>query len=96
MNPYEIIIKPLLTEKNQKAKDDNHTLAFMVNKRANKIEVKRAVEMLFNTHVERVRVINVFGKIKRVGRYEGRRPSWKKALVTLRKGEKMVEYFEGL
>jgi len=95
-DPYAIIIRPLLTEKNLIAKDRNNTLAFRVDKRANKIEIAYAVEKIFSTKVDDVRIVNVLGKNKRVGRSEGKRPDWKKAYVKLAKGAKPIEYFEGV
>ncbi len=95
-DPYTIIIRPLLTEKNLIAKDRSNTLAFQVDKRANKIEIAYAVEKIFSTKVEDVRIANVLGKTKRVGRSEGKRPDWKKAYVKLAKGAKPIEYFEGV
>jgi large subunit ribosomal protein L23 len=95
-DPYTVIIRPLLTEKNLIAKDRINTLAFRVDKRANKIEIAYAVEKIFSTKVEDVRVVNVLGKNKRVGRSEGKRPDWKKAYVKLAKGAKPIEYFEGV
>lgn len=95
-DPHNIIIRPLLTEKNMIAKERSRTLAFQVDRRANKIEVRNAVEKLFSTQVEDVRIVNVLGKNKRVGRSEGKRPDWKKAYVKLAKGAKPIEYFEGV
>ena len=95
-DPYTIIIRPLLTEKNIIAKDRTNTLAFRVDKRANKIEIAYAVEKIFSTKVDEVRVVNVLGKNKKVGRSEGKRPDWKKAFVKLAKGAKPIEYFEGV
>jgi large subunit ribosomal protein L23 len=95
-NPYTIIIRPLLTEKNLVAKERTKTVAFQVDGRANKIEVAYAVEKIFGTQVEDVRILNVRGKNKRVGRSEGKRPDWKKAYVKLAKGAKPIEYFEGV
>jgi large subunit ribosomal protein L23 len=95
-DPYAIIIRPLLTEKNLIAKDRHNTLAFKVDKRANKIEIAYAVEKIFSTKVDDVRIVNVLGKNKRVGRSEGKRPDWKKAYVKLAKGAKPIEYFEGV
>lgn len=95
-DPHTIIIRPLLTEKNTVAKDRHRTLAFRVSRDANKIEIARAVETVFHTKVEAVRVVNVEGKTKRMGRFEGKRSDWKKAYVKLRAGEKPIEYFEGL
>ncbi len=94
--PNEIIIKPLLTEKNLLMKDKNNTLTFKVSVDASKIEIAKAVETLFKTKVAEVRVINMMGKKKRLGKFEGNKASFKKAYVKLRKGQKKVEYFEGL
>ena len=95
-SPHSIIIRPLLTEKNLLAKEKQNTLAFEVSRDAGKIEIAKTVEVLFKTKVEEVRIINVMGKKKRMGRFEGMRRSWKKAYVKLKKGQKPVEYFEGL
>ena len=95
-DPYTIILRPLLTEKNIIAKDRTNTLAFKVDKRANKIEIAYAVEKIFSTKVDDVRVVTVLGKNKKVGRSEGKRPDWKKAYVKLAKGAKPIEYFEGV
>jgi large subunit ribosomal protein L23 len=94
--PNEIIIKPLLTEKNLLMKDKNNTLTFKVAVDATKIEIAKAVETLFKTKVSEVRIINMMGKKKRLGKFEGSKASFKKAYVKLRKGQKKVEYFEGL
>ncbi|MCU0285946.1 MAG: 50S ribosomal protein L23 [Acidobacteria bacterium] len=90
----DIIIAPLVTEKSTDLKDKQRLLCFKVHKNANKISVKNAVEELFKTEVDSVRVLNFKGKLKRYGRYTGRRSSWKKAYVKLKKDVKMVEYFE--
>ncbi|MGC8723543.1 MAG: 50S ribosomal protein L23 [Acidobacteriota bacterium] len=95
-SPHSIIIRPLLTEKNLIAKERAHTVAFQVDPKANKIEIAYAVEKIFGTKVETVRVVNVLGKNKRVGRSEGKRADWKKAYVKLAKGAKPIEYFEGV
>ena len=92
----DIIIAPLLTEKSTDLKDKEHLLCFKVHKEANKILIKKAVEELFKTQVEWVRVANFKGKEKRYGRYTGTRPSWKKAYVKLKKDAKMIEYFEAV
>lgn len=92
----DIIIAPLVTEKSTDLKDQQRLLCFKVHKNANKISVKKAVEEIFKTQVEFVRVINFKGKVKRYGRYTGVRPSWKKAYVKLKKDAKMIEYFEVL
>jgi len=90
----EIIIAPFITEKSTDLKDSERFLCFKVHKNANKIMIKKAVEELFKTQVDCVRVMNFDGKEKRFGRFSGRRPSWKKAYVKLKKDAKMIEYFE--
>ncbi|MEW6456212.1 MAG: 50S ribosomal protein L23 [Acidobacteriota bacterium] len=95
-DPTEIIIRPIISEKSTLLKEKNRVLCFKVNGDANKIEIKRAVEDLFRVRVENVRIENVLGKIKRWGRYSGKRPDWKKAYVKLKEGEKMVEFVEGV
>jgi len=96
MNPYEIIRRPVITEKATLMKDDAHTLCFEVDRRASALDVRRAVEAVFKVKVDDVRVMNVRGKRKRLGRFEGYRTSWKKAYVRLAPDQKMVEYFEGV
>ena len=91
---YEILRRPLITEKTTNLKEGQRTLAFEVHRDATKPEIKKAVETLFGVKVEDVRVANVHGKVKRQGRFVGRRPDWKKAYVVLKKGEKMVEFFD--
>lgn len=90
----DIIIAPLVTEKSTDLKDGERVLCFKVHRDANKISVKNAVEKIFNTEVASVRVMNFKGKVKRYGRYTGRRPGWKKAYVKLKPEAKMIEYFE--
>lgn len=92
---YDIIISPLLTEKGNTLKETWNKVLFKVAKDANKIEIKKAVEDIFKVKVEGVATINYKGKKKRLGRFEGRRPDWKKAIVTLKKGEKL-NIIEGL
>ena len=92
-NLYDVIRRPLLTEKSTLLKETQQTLVFEVHRDATKPEIKKAVETFFNVKVDSVRVINVHGKMKRQGRHAGRRPDWKKAYVVLKKGEKMVEFF---
>lgn len=96
MNVHEVIQGPLITEKATVLKEDGRTVCFRVALDANKTEIKGAVEKLFGVKVESVRTSRMNGKLKRYGRFEGRRPSWKKAFVTLREGEKMIEFFEGV
>ena len=93
-NLYEVLRRPLITEKSTALKETQRTLGFEVHRDATKPEIKKAVETLFGVKVQDVRVANVHGKMKRQGRYQGRRPDWKKAYVVLREGEKMVEFFE--
>jgi large subunit ribosomal protein L23 len=90
----DIIIAPLVTEKSTDLKEKGRLLCFKVHRDSNKISIKKAVEELFKTQVESVRVLNFLGKEKRYGRYTGRRSSWKKAYVKLKKDAKMIEYFE--
>lgn len=95
MNPYEIIKGPLITEKGTIQKEANNQLTFEVDRKANRVEIRHAVERVFNVKVERVRTMQVKGKVKRVGRTLGKRRDWKKAIVTLAKGEN-IEFFEGV
>ncbi len=93
-NIYEVIRRPLITEKAAIQKETQHTVCFEVHRDATKPEIKRAVETLFDTKVADFRVARVHGKVKRQGRYVGRRPDWKKAWVVLKKDQKMIEFFE--
>ena len=90
----DILIRPVISEKGYEIQADNNCYVFEVRKDANKIEIRKAVEALFNVHVEKVNTINVKGKPKRLGVFQGRRRSWKKAIVKLREGE-TIEFFEG-
>ena len=90
---HEVLRRPLITEKSTILKETQRSLCFEVHRDATKPEIKKAVETLFGVKVEDVRVANVHGKVKRQGRYQGRRPDWKKAYVVLREGEKMFEFF---
>lgn len=90
----KIIIAPFITEKSTDKKDLDRFLCFKVHLKANKIMVKKAVEDLFKTQVDSVRIMNFKGKKKRYGRFLGKRPSWKKAYVKLKEDAKMIEYFE--
>ena len=94
-NVYEVLRRPLITEKSTALKDTQRTLGFEVHRDATKPEIKKAVETLFGVKVQKVRVANVHGKVKRQGRYAGRRSDWKKAYVKLREGAKMPEFLEG-
>ena len=93
-NVYEVIRRPLITEKSTALKETQRSLCFEVHKDASKPEIKKAVETLFGVKVQDVRVANVHGKVKRQGRHVGRRADWKKAYVVLKQGEKMIEFFE--
>ncbi len=92
---YRIVRRPLITEKSTLQKEMHNQLAFEVDRRANKIEIKKAVERIFKVRVKDVRTMNYRGKQKRLGRTVGRKPHWKKAIVTLQPGEK-IEFFEGV
>ena len=96
MRIQDVIRRPLITEKSTSMRDDINTYAFEVDVRANKIEVKRAVEAQFKVKVADVRVAGIHGKVRRQGRYEGRRPDWKKAYVRLVDNTKKIEFFEGV
>ena len=96
MRIQEIIRRPLITEKSTELRDDNNIVAFEVDRRANKIDVKRAVEAQFKVKVSEVRMTSVHGKVRRQGRHVGRKPDWKKAYVRLAPGEKAIEFFEGV
>jgi large subunit ribosomal protein L23 len=91
---YEIIRRPLVTEKSTQQKESSRQYAFEVNRKANKNEIQSAVERLFKVKVLEVRTCNVLGKVKRLGRKYGKRPDWKKAIVTLREGDR-IDFFEG-
>jgi large subunit ribosomal protein L23 len=95
MKLTDIIRRPLITEKTTVIRDDGRTLVFQVAMDANKIEIKRAVEQLFGSKVASVRTSLAHGKMKRQGKYQGRRSDWKKAYVTLREGEKLPEFIQG-
>ena len=92
--PYEILVKPLVSEKSMMMMGENK-YSFAVAKDANKIEIKNAVEKLFNVTVLIVNTRTIQGKVKRQGRYEGKRPDVKKAIVTLKAGDQ-IKVFEGL
>ena len=93
--PQDIIIKPVITEKSMDELQ-NGKYTFKVAKNANKIEIKKAVEALFGVEVAKVNTLNVNGKAKRVGRFEGRTSDSKKAVVTLTEDSKTIEFFEGM
>ena len=95
MDPYQIVKRPLITEKGMRSNEEHNTVVFQVDKRANKLQVKYAVETLFQVKVLRVNTLNLEGKKKRVRMREGKRPDWKKAYVTLREGD-TITFFEGV
>ena len=94
MNMHDVIKGPIITEKLDMARERLRQYSFIVDKKATKVDVARAVESLFKVTVEGVRTNIVRGKIKRVGRNIGKRPNYKKAIVTLKEGDK-IELFEG-
>jgi large subunit ribosomal protein L23 len=95
MTVYDIIIEPVLSEKSYDGIAEKR-YTFKVAKKANKTQIKDAVEQIFGVEVAKVNTSNYDGKVKRMGRYEGRRPSYKKAIVTLTENSKAIEFFESL
>jgi len=91
----DIIIKPIVSEKSMRLMQENNTYSFQVAKKVNKIEIKKAIQEIFNVKVNNVNTMNVRGKKRRLGRNEGKRPDWKKAMVKLDEGDE-IEIFEGL
>ena len=95
MKLTDVIRRPLITEKTSLMREDGRTIVFEVATAANKVEIRRAVEQLLGAKVAGIRTSLAHGKMKRQGRFFGRRPDWKKAYVTLREGQKMPEFLEG-
>ena len=95
-DPYKIIIRPVITEKSTVLKEQNRDVCFEVALHANKTEIKQAVEHLFKVKVDSVRTQIKVGKERKVGRNTGHTKTWKRALVRLKEGEKMIEYFEAV
>lgn len=95
MSFYDIIKRPLVTEKTTIQKDENNQITFEVDRRANRVEIRKAVESIFEVRVSDVRTIQVKGKVKQRGRIIGKRKDWKKAIVKLMPGER-IEFFEGV
>ena len=95
MKLTDVIRRPLVTEKTSIMREDGKTIVFEVASGANKVDIKRAVEHLLGSKVASVRTSIAHGKVKRQGRFAGRRSDWKKAYVVLREGEKMPEFLEG-
>jgi len=94
MEARSLIKRPVITEKTTKMMEENK-YCFLVDPKANKTQIRQAVEEIFKVKVKAVNTMNALGKIKRMGRYEGRRPSWKRAIVTLETGNR-IEFFEGV
>ena len=92
---HQIIKRPLITEKSTRQKEEGNQIAFVVDPKAGKIQIRQAVEKLFKVKVLSVRTMNVTGKKKRMGRFLGRKSDWKKAIVKLREGDR-IEFFEGV
>jgi large subunit ribosomal protein L23 len=93
-DPRHVLIRPLMTEKSMQQKEALNTVAFRVRPDANKVEIRAAVESVFNVKVSAVRTASYEGKLKRMGRFQGRRADWKKAVVTLAPGHK-IDLVEG-
>lgn len=94
-DPYAIIRTPVITEKTTTLNDAENKAVFKVDIRANKHEIKNAVQQIYNVQVEKVRTMRMRGKVRTLGRYSGRRPNWKKAIVTLKKGHS-IDFLEGV
>ncbi len=94
MNQYDIVLRPIITEKSSFAKEASTQYVFEVARDANKIEIARAVEQLFKVKVLSVRVMNMEGKKRRLGRFSGKRPDWRKAIVKIGPKDK-ISFFEG-
>jgi len=89
---HAVLVQPLLTEKVTALREKTNTVGFIVHPGANRLQIKQAVEALLKVKVAKVNVLNVRGKIKRLGRFSGKRSDWKKAFVTLKAGEKLEMY----
>jgi large subunit ribosomal protein L23 len=94
MNPGDVVVGPVITEKGTLVNELGNQVVFRVHLHANKVEIRRAVETLFKVKVEKVRTSRLIGKTRRVGRHVGRRADWKKAYVTLAEGSR-IDFFEG-
>ena len=95
MIQYDVIKRPVITEKTTLQKEAANQVSFEVDRRANRVEIKRAIEKIFNVRVSSVRTLQVRGKIKQRGRIVGKRKDWKKAVVTLSPGQR-IDFFEGV
>ncbi len=94
-NPHDIIIRPVITERSMEDMAEGK-YTFVVDKRSNKSEIKKAIETIFGVKVEKVNTMNMLGKVKRQGLHSGKRPDWKKAIVKLTEDSKRIEFFEGM
>jgi len=95
VNVHQVIMRPLVTEKSTLAREERNEVSFAVDPRASKHDVRRAVEELFSVQVADVRTMRMPRKTRRVGRFQGNRPEWKKAIVRLAEGQS-IEFFEGV
>ncbi len=95
MIPHDVVRRPVITEKSNLQKEKVNQVTFEVAPKTNRVEIKSAVERIFNVKVGAVRTINVKGKVKRRGRIVGKRRNWKKAIVTLMPGQR-IEFFDGI
>ena len=95
MNVYDVIVKPIITEKGTRIKDEQNKIVLKVAQEANKMDIKKAVETIFKVKVKDVATMIFKGKKKRIGLRSGERSDWKKAVVTLKEGQ-TVEYLEGV
>ncbi len=94
MNEYDIVLRPIITEKSSLMKDSANQYVFEVHRDANKIEIRKAIEKLFKVKVASVKVSMMDGKVRRLGRFSGKRPDWKKAIIKLNPKDK-ITIFEG-
>jgi large subunit ribosomal protein L23 len=92
IHPRSIIIAPLVTEKSGHQMETQNSYTFKVSISANKVEIKKAIERIFSVKVISINTITMMGKPKRLGKYNGKRPDWKKAIVTLKAGDKIAEF----
>ncbi|MHC4223942.1 MAG: 50S ribosomal protein L23 [Planctomycetota bacterium] len=90
---YRIVRRPRVTEKGLQMVERHRAYPFEVSREANKVEIRQAVEAIFHVKVESVRTMNMLGKYKRTGRFFGRRPSWKKAIVVLKEGHAIEDFY---
>ena len=93
--PYDIILKPVITERSMEGMSEKK-YTFKVDKRANKTQIKLAVEEIFGVKVDKVSTMNMTGKVKRMGKFVGKRSNWKKAIIKLTDDSKEIEFFEGI